>query len=142
MKKAVILVPLLMVLFASSYASPIQARKKDHPGCAIWWFFPGCPLAKLFGADPFNIYPWEKFCKRYSSIETHEVCQDFKIKEKASIPVVLLKHKETENESRSEIDDLIRGPKVSFKRSERRVQMRQNLCEGLAKAFPVFCEDK
>ena len=106
---------------------------------AIWWFFPGCHLAKLFGADPFNIYPWEKFCKRYSSIETHKLCQDFKIKEKASVPVVLLPHKETENESRSAT---IKRPNVSFNRSERRVQMKQNFCESMAKAFPVFCNNK
>ena len=98
-----------MVIIATD-ASPIQARKKDHPGCAIWWFFPECPLARLFGADPFKIYPWKKFCKVYSSIEDHEVCRDFRPKAISTIEVT------EENQSRSETNDKLQRSKAGIKR--------------------------
>ena len=98
-----------MVIIATD-ASPIQARKKDHPGCAIWWFFPECPLARLFGADPFKIYPWKKFCKVYSSIEDHEVCRDFKPKAVSTIEIT------EENQSRSETNDELQRSKAGIKR--------------------------
>ena len=44
-------------------------------GCLIWWFAPKCPLAEIFGADPFRIYPWGKFCKIYSDFEGTDVCK-------------------------------------------------------------------
>ena len=44
-------------------------------GCLVWWFAPNCPLARMFGVDPFRIYPWDKFCKVYSDFEDAEVCK-------------------------------------------------------------------
>jgi hypothetical protein len=43
----------------------------------VWWFAPKCPLANVFGVDPFKIYPWDKLCKIYSDFETEEVCKPY-----------------------------------------------------------------
>ena len=65
---------LISVLLGASLLlwSPVQgAPKQDakatvpHPGCTVWWFIHGCPLARVFGVDPFHLYPWEKFCRKY-----------------------------------------------------------------------------
>ena len=56
--------------------SATKAPKK-HPGCIIWWFLPGCFLGDRFGVDPFGIYPWKKFCRRYSDLKKHEKCELF-----------------------------------------------------------------
>ena len=66
---------------------------KKHPGCVIWWFLPGCFLGDRFGVDPFGIYPWKKFCRRYSDLQKHEKCKLF------------LK---IERDLDSEIDDMIK----------------------------------
>merc|ERR1712173_267489 len=50
-------------------------RRRSHPGCLIWWFLPGCPLGDAFGADPFGIYPWQKFCRKYTDLEDHDLCK-------------------------------------------------------------------
>ena len=55
-------------ILSSAEGAPEVAKETGaarHPGCMIWWFIHGCPLAKVFGTDPFGLYPWEKFCKRY-----------------------------------------------------------------------------
>uniref|UniRef100_A0A0K2SZW3 BPTI/Kunitz inhibitor domain-containing protein n=1 Tax=Lepeophtheirus salmonis TaxID=72036 RepID=A0A0K2SZW3_LEPSM len=49
--------------------------KEKHPGCMVWWFVPGCPLEKIFGTDPFGIYPWKKFCIEYSDFESIPKCE-------------------------------------------------------------------
>ena len=59
-----------------SERSATKAPKK-HPGCIIWWFLPGCFLGDRFGVDPFGIYPWKKFCRRYSDLQKHETCKHF-----------------------------------------------------------------
>ena len=43
---------------------------------SLRWFLPGCPLAKLFGPDPFNIYPWDKFCGRYTDFDDSPFCKE------------------------------------------------------------------
>ena len=48
---------------------------KKHPGCIIWWFLPGCVLGDRIAVDPFGIYPWEKFCRKYSDLQKHENCE-------------------------------------------------------------------
>ena len=48
---------------------------KKHPGCIIWWFLPGCVLGDRIAVDPFGIYPWEKFCRRYSDLQKHKNCK-------------------------------------------------------------------
>ena len=48
---------------------------KKHPGCIIWWFLPGCVLGDRIAVDPFGIYPWEKFCRKYSDLQKHENCK-------------------------------------------------------------------
>ena len=66
---------------------------KKHPGCIIWWFLPGCFLGDRFGVDPFGIYPWKKFCRRYSDLQKHEKCKLFL---------------EIERDFDGEIDDIIK----------------------------------
>ena len=48
---------------------------KKHPGCIIWWFLPGCVLGDRIAVDPFGIYPWEKFCRKYSDLQKHKNCE-------------------------------------------------------------------
>jgi hypothetical protein len=67
---------LLFALLATTVLSSGNAtieKKQHHPGCLIWWFLPDCPLGIMFGGDPFGIYPWAKFCKRYTAFD--EFCQ-------------------------------------------------------------------
>lgn len=59
---------------ASKVASSERALKK-HPGCIIWWFLPGCILGDRIAVDPFGIYPWKKFCRKYSDLQKHEICE-------------------------------------------------------------------
>ena len=59
---------------ASNAASSERALKK-HPGCIIWWFLPGCVLGDRIAVDPFGIYPWKKFCRKYSDLQKHEICE-------------------------------------------------------------------
>ena len=49
---------------------------RKHPGCLIWWFLPGCILGDRIAVDPFGIYPWEKFCRKYSDLQKHQKCED------------------------------------------------------------------
>lgn len=65
---------LLVVLLVGCVASKPDPK---HPGCWVWWFAPHCPLAKMFGVDPFHIYPWKKFCKIYSDFSNAEVCEKY-----------------------------------------------------------------
>ena len=48
---------------------------KKHPGCIIWWFLPGCVLGDRIAVDPFGIYPWKKFCRKYSDLQAHDNCK-------------------------------------------------------------------
>ena len=41
------------------------------------WFLPGCPLASLFGPDPLNFYPWDKFCVNYTAFDDTKFCKKF-----------------------------------------------------------------
>lgn len=34
-------------------------------------------MGKVFGVDPFGIYPWKKFCSRYSAFDDLEQCKEF-----------------------------------------------------------------
>ena len=45
----------------------------SHPGCSLFWFLPGCPLASVFGVDPQGTYPWETLC-RFRAIRHYEKC--------------------------------------------------------------------
>ena len=74
--KTVLLLFLLVVQLATS-ARLDKRKRKEHPGCFVWWFAPDCFMAKWFGVDPFRIYPWEKFCKKYSSFENMDVCKKY-----------------------------------------------------------------
>ena len=103
---------LLILLICSLNVEGV--RKKKHPGCAIWWFFPGCPLAKIFGPDPFNIYPWKKFCKKYSSIETSDFCDA----KKEAVEEVSVQPQVEEAQSRSE-EPVFRRPRNPFKRLQK-----------------------
>jgi hypothetical protein len=68
----------LSLLFSAALAVPsVDLRPsafdmpKDvaHPGCVVWWFLEGCPLANWWGkADPFGIYPWDIFCAEYPEV--------------------------------------------------------------------------
>ena len=110
-KRAILLIFLLCSLNVQA------AKKKTHPGCAIWWFFPGCPLAKLFGPDPFNIYPWKKFCKKYSSIETSAFCDKEKEKEVVDLDLDLGVDVEPLDEAQSRSEEpIFRRPRNPFKR--------------------------
>ena len=53
---------------------PVEAEE-SHPGCAILWFLPDCPLSHFLGVDPFNIYPWDKLCKDYSGPSMKNYCK-------------------------------------------------------------------
>lgn len=75
--------------------SDVEAKKKNHPGCLVWWFAPGCPLANVFGADPFHIYPWEKFCVKYSDFKDTKFCENVEVQEE-------LDEKEEENMKKEE----------------------------------------
>merc|ERR1712130_882866 len=70
---------ILSFLFTSVSAIPTwegRAETLDHPGCAILWFLPDCPLTRVMGVDPFNIYPWDKLCREYSALAKHQVCKE------------------------------------------------------------------
>ncbi len=43
------------------------------------WFLPQCPLARIFGPDPFGIYPWKRFCKRFSAFDNTDFCLKYKV---------------------------------------------------------------
>jgi len=69
---------LIFVILLASPASVIcnpTEERQTHPGCIIWWFLPGCPLASFFGPDPLNFYPWEKFCVNYTAFDDTEFCK-------------------------------------------------------------------
>ena len=66
------ILPLLLVTFVTS--NPLDVKVKKHPGCLIWWFAPDCAFATVFGSDPLNIYPWGKFCKKYSAFQNTKFC--------------------------------------------------------------------
>ena len=72
---------ILLLLFSMSMSNaiPINGRcgPKNHPGCLILWFLPGCPLAEISGVDPFEMYPWEELCRDYGDLAKHEVCEDY-----------------------------------------------------------------
>ena len=67
---------LILILLVAAFANRDVEAKKKHPGCLIWWFLPGCPLGKIFGTDPFGIYPWDKFCSQYEAFDDTEFCKD------------------------------------------------------------------
>ena len=66
----------LEVDLKETHTDAITRAPKKHPGCLIWWFLPGCILGDRIGVDPFGIYPWEKFCRKYSDLQTHKKCED------------------------------------------------------------------
>lgn len=74
MDRKTVLLLLLAINLAVVDPRTIQSRKKEHPGCLVWWFLPDCPLGRIFGGDPFGIYPWKKFCKEYTAFENTEFC--------------------------------------------------------------------
>lgn len=66
---------LFFAVLLTSPAFMTESRpKKAHPGCIVWWFLPGCPLAYVFGPDPLRFYPWNKFCGEYSAFDNTEFC--------------------------------------------------------------------
>merc|ERR1719412_1142819 len=68
---------IVLISLSFSNGSPIDSKvKADHPGCFIWWFAPDCPLARLWKPDPFRIYPWGKFCKKYSAFTNTKFCTE------------------------------------------------------------------
>lgn len=68
---------ILVIFLAFTLSVTCESRgKKTHPGCIIWWFLPGCPLAKLFGPDPFNFYPWDKLCDKYTAFDDTKFCKN------------------------------------------------------------------
>ena len=84
------LIILLLFIFSVTLTASSPSRResgtatstaKSHPGCAVWWFLNDCPLGNLFGVDPFGIYPWKKFCKKYSGLRNTSQCKKLKIKE-------------------------------------------------------------
>ena len=66
---------MLLLISGAAFAAP-PVKRAEHPGCMVWWFLPDCPLGKIFGADPLGIYPWEKFCKRYTAFDKTEFCKE------------------------------------------------------------------
>lgn len=81
--KSVIISIILLALIQSDSAQPTSAMstERTHPGCSIFWFLKDCPLGEIFGVDPFNMYPWEKFCRQYSAFKGIKECQPFEKKE-------------------------------------------------------------
>ncbi len=61
-----------LLLLLVGLQNPIQAA--EHPGCGILWFLKGCPLAKIFGVDPFDMYNWNILCPRYSDLKDLPQC--------------------------------------------------------------------
>lgn len=62
---------------ARSTAAKKSRARPEHPGCLIWWFLEGCPLGRIFGVDPFGIYPWRKFCRRYPAFTELDQCKKY-----------------------------------------------------------------
>jgi hypothetical protein len=71
--KSIVKIFLLIGIVGLTASNP----ELKHPGCWVWWFVPDCPLANLFGVDPFHIYPWKKFCKIYSDFANTKVCEKY-----------------------------------------------------------------
>ena len=61
----------------STETDSVGRTLRKHPGCFIWWFLPGCILGDRVAVDPFGIYPWKKFCRKYSDLQKHKRCQAF-----------------------------------------------------------------
>ena len=64
----------------STEAKPRASKKKQHPGCMVWWFLKDCPLGDTFGVDPFKIYPWHKFCVKYTAFDDLPQCKKYQKK--------------------------------------------------------------
>jgi len=75
---------------------------KKHPGCLIWWFLPGCPLGDRMSVDPFGIYPWKKFCKKYSDLQKHEACKKYIEKNRDNVALDNLATNEFDQEEENE----------------------------------------
>lgn len=88
---------------------------KEHPGCLVWWFLPDCPLGKIFGADPFGIYPWEKFCERYTAFDETEFCKKTVKAEAAEEMEPKESHVELFDKEKTDIS-VERRPRVSARR--------------------------
>ena len=59
----------------STETDSVGRTLRKHPGCFIWWFLPGCILGDRVAVDPFGIYPWKKFCRKYSDLQAHDICK-------------------------------------------------------------------
>ena len=75
--KVLVVLALVAGLVVAQPFRQLRADQPEHPGCFIWWFLPGCFFGDTFGVDPFGIYPWEKFCAKYSSLSELEECRPF-----------------------------------------------------------------
>ena len=121
---------LMFVILAQLVASAtLERKKKEHPGCFVWWFAPDCFMAKWFGVDPFGIYPWEKFCKKYSSFENKEVCK--KYVEEPIVPLPI-ENDESEVDKVEAEEDVIKPratEKVSKRRSSKATTLMSEMCD-------------
>ena len=118
------------ILAQLATSATLERKKKEHPGCFVWWFAPDCFMAKWFGVDPFGIYPWEKFCKKYSSFENKEVCKKYVEEPIVTLPIENI---ETEVDNVEAEEDVIKPratEKVSKRRSSKATSLMSEMCEA------------
>ncbi len=68
-------------------------------------FLNGCPLAKMFGVDPFGVYNYKLLCKRYSGLHKAKQCKKY-IKAEDGEEEVVAKEVVEEVEKVEEEEDL------------------------------------
>lgn len=163
---AIALVSLISLSFAAPQdgGSSVEARKtkKSHPGCYIYWFLDGCPLGSMFGSDPFKIYPWKKFCRKYSGLEETKQCKEIRKKQEEelleSIEEMNVEEEEeiVEEETMDEDDEAFdmevspRQPKDLTDRQKRKMcrtskrffRRNRKRCEALLKKLRPKRDDK
>lgn len=121
MKIAILLA--LLVTLTSGKPSKEEAKtikKREHPGCFIWWFLPGCYLGERVGVDPFNIYPWEKFCAKYTKLADHKKCEMYREVEEVQ-------------EEFAPTEIIIDRPKRSAEKKESAIKVVKKIPEALQK---------
>ena len=71
-------------------------------------FLNGCPLAKMFGVDPFGVYNYKLLCKRYSGLRKARQCEKYiKAEEEDDEEEVVAKEvvEEVEEEEEEDLGD-------------------------------------
>ena len=109
---------ILSLMFTIASSLPAPSSLPSHPGCTLLWFLPDCPLARVVGVDPFDIYQWEDLCEKYEAFALNEKCLEKNQKDDVQMEVF---------EAVPQMFELSRNLQQLSNKSELSVTQRRNM---------------